>query len=134
MYLMFRKLSHVGIVVALAGGALAGLVIAQEGHPLTGSWHGDWGSSAKQRTPIVMFMKWNNKSVEGTLNPGKSGAPLKTVTLNPSDWTVHIETDTKDGQHISADGKLDDIGSYNRTITGTWTQGKAKGDFKLKRD
>ena len=81
-----------------------------------------------------MFMKWNNKSVEGTLNPGKNGAPLKTVTLNPADWTVHIETDTKDGQHVSADGKLDDIGSYNRTITGTWTQGKAKGDFKLKRD
>jgi len=47
---------------------------------------------------------------------------------------VHIEADTKDGQHVSADGKLGDLGSYNRTITGTWAQGKAKGDFKLKRD
>jgi hypothetical protein len=131
---MLRRLSHVGIAFAVAGGALAGLILAQEGHPLSGSWHGDWGSSAKERTPIVLFLKWNNKEVEGTLNPGKNGAPLKSVTLNPANWTVHIEGATKDGQAISADGKMGDIGSYNRTITGTWSQGKAKGDFKLKRD
>jgi len=118
----------------VAGGALAGLIVAQEGHPLSGSWHGDWGSGANQRTPIVMFLKWNNKDVEGTLNPGKNGTPLKSVTLNPANSTVHIEGATKDGQKVSADGMLGDIGSYNRTITGTWTQGTAKGDFKLKRD
>jgi hypothetical protein len=33
-----------------------------------------------------------------------------------------------------ADGKIGDLGSYNRTITGTWTQGTAKGEFKVKRD
>jgi hypothetical protein len=131
---MLRRLSHVGIAFAVAGGALAGLILAQEGHPLSGSWHGDWGSSAKQRTPVVLFLKWNNKDVEGTLNPGRNSTPLKSVTLNPSNWTVHIEGATKDGQTIKADGQLGDIGSYNRTITGTWTQGKATGDFKLKRD
>ncbi|MEP6962198.1 MAG: hypothetical protein ABI995_08970 [Acidobacteriota bacterium] len=127
---MLRKL----LVAIMAGGALAALVLAQEGHPLTGSWHGDWGSTAKARTPIVMYMKWNNKSVEGTLNPGKNGSPLKAVTMNPADWSVHLEADTKAGEHVAADGKLADIGSYHRTITGTWTQGKSKGDFKLKRD
>jgi hypothetical protein len=131
---MLRKLSHVGIALGLAAGAFAGLMLAQEGHPLSGSWHGDWGTSATARTPIVIVMKWNNTSVEGTLNPGKNSSPLKTVTLNPADWTVHIESATKDGQPIAADGKLGDLGSYNRTITGTWTQGKSKGDFKLKRD
>lgn len=123
---MLRRLSYLGSVVAMAG-----LLAAQEGHPLTGSWHGEWGTA---KTPIVMFLKWNNKSVEGTLNPGKNGTPLKSVTLNPADWTVHIEGATKDGQAVSADGKLGDIGSYNRTITGTWTQGKSKGNFQLKRD
>ncbi len=129
---MLRKL---GIAISLVGGTLAGLMLAQEGHPLSGSWHGEWGvAAAKAKTPIVMFLKWNNKDVEGTLNPGRNGTPLKSVTLNPSDWTVHIEGATKDGQAIVADGKLGDIGSYNRTITGTWTQGKSKGSFKLKRD
>ena len=32
------------------------------------------------------------------------------------------------------DGKLSNLGSYNRTLTGTWTQGATKGDFKLTRD
>ena len=36
--------------------------------------------------------------------------------------------------HIAADGKLDNIGSYNRNITGTWMQGGVKGDFKITRD
>jgi hypothetical protein len=128
---MLRKLLSAG----LAGCALFAIAaLAQEGHPLTGTWHGDWGSDAKQRTPIVMFMKWNNTAIEGTLNPGRNGVPLKLVGLDPAKWMVHIEADTKDGQHIAADGKLEDIGSYHRTITGTWTQGSAKGDFKIRRD
>jgi hypothetical protein len=32
------------------------------------------------------------------------------------------------------DGKLDNLGSYNRTLTGTWMQGPVKGDFKVTRD
>ena len=131
MMLMLRKL----IPAALAVGVLFALAAsAQEGHPLTGTWHGDWGPSAKQRTPVVMFMKWNNTAIEGTLNPGRNGAPLKSVTLDPAKWMVHIEADTKDGQHVVADGKLENVGSYHRTIAGTWTQGSAKGDFKLRRD
>lgn len=122
----------------LAGCALFALwamnAPAQEGHPLTGSWHGDWGSDAKSRTPIVVFMKWNNTAMEGTLNPGRNGVPLKSATLDPAKWTVHLEAETKDGQRVVADGKLEDIGSYHRTISGTWTQGSAKGDFKLRRD
>ena len=48
---------------------------------------------------------------------------------------VHFEADAKDKAgnpvHVVADGKLENIGSYNRTITGTWTEGDAKGDFKI---
>ena len=62
---------------------------------------------------------------------------LKTVTLDSSKWTVHIEADGKDEKgnptKVVADGKLENIGSYNRTISGTWTQGTAKGTFRLKR-
>ena len=27
---------------------------AQEGHPLTGTWYGDWGTSQTQRTQITV--------------------------------------------------------------------------------
>ena len=109
-------------------GAVAGL--AQEGYPLNGSWHGSWGDKKN----IVLFMHWNSKSVDGTLNPGPNSVPLKVVTLDPVKWMVHIEAQLKDGSKVVADGKLDNIGSYNRTITGTWNQGSAKGDFKVTRD
>ena len=64
--------------------------------------------------------------------------PFKVATLDPSNWTVHFEADGKDSSgnpvHIVIDGKIDNLGSYNRTIAGTWTQGAAKGDFKVTRD
>ena len=107
---------------------------AQEGHPLSGSWHGEWHPAAGKRTPILLYMKWDSKAITGTINPGPNAVPLKVATLDPSNWTVHFEADAKDGSHIVIDGKLDNIGSYNRTITGTWTEGPAKGDCKLTRD
>ena len=32
------------------------------------------------------------------------------------------------------DGELQNIGSYNRVITGTWTQGGTSGDFTVMRN
>lgn len=117
---------------------LAGLALAQEGHPLGGSWHGDWGAPAEKRTPVFIFMKWDSRNIVATLNPGARAVPLKIATLDPSNWTVHFEGDGKDPSgaavHIVIDGKLENIGSYHRTITGTWMQGSTKGDFKITRD
>jgi hypothetical protein len=111
--------------------------LAQEGHPLTGSWHGEWHSGSEKH-PVLFYMKWNSKTVEGMINPGPNAMPLKVVNLDPSNWTVHFEADGKDkagnALHVIADGKLENIGSYNRTITGTWTEGSTKGEFKLTRD
>lgn len=111
---------------------------AQEGHPLTGSWHGDWGPSPTQRNRLVFSMKYEAPNVTGIINPGARAMRIQTVTLDPANWTVHIEADGKDQAgkpvHVVADGKLDNIGSYNRTISGTWTQGSVKGDFKITRD
>jgi hypothetical protein len=117
--------------------ALVPSLVAQEGHPLTGSWHGEW-HTASEKHPLLFYMHWNSKIVEGTINPGPHAIPLKVVNLDPSNWTVHFEADGKDqagnSVHIVADGKIDNLGSYNRSITGTWTEGATKGEFKLTRD
>ena len=116
---------------------LAVAALAQEGHPLTGTWHGDWGP-ANQKTHLVLFMKYDSKNVVGLINPGPRAIPLKTVTLDPTKWAVHLEGDGKDQAgnpvHIEADGKIDNLGSYNRSLSGTWTQGATKGEFKVTRD
>jgi hypothetical protein len=120
-----------GLVVGVAG-------FAQEGHPLTGIWYGDWGPNATQRSSLTIQMQWDGKSVTGLANPGPESYPLKVVTLDSSKWTIHIEADGKDEKgvvsKVVADGKLENIGSYNRTISGTWQQGNQKGTFRLKRD
>lgn len=124
-----RLTTLLSLIVALA--ALAG---AQEGHPLTGSWHGEWHPTPDKKIPVLIYMKWNSKAIEGTINPGRNAAPLKVAELDASNWTVHLEGDTKDQKHIVIDGKLDNIGSYNRTITGTWSEDGMKGELKLTRD
>jgi hypothetical protein len=133
---MIHRRKILALLCAVAFSAV--LAIAQEGHPLTGTWHGEWSPTPGQHARIVMFMKWDSKNITGTINPGPKGGPITAATLDADKWTVHLEGDTKDASgklvHISADGKLDNIGSYNRTITGSWTQGGAKGDFKITRD
>jgi hypothetical protein len=120
----------------LALGAFLGLAVsglAQQGHPLSGTWSGDWGPTPTQRNHVTIVMDWDGKQVTGQINPGPDSVPLASVFVDVPNWTVRIEANAKDG-HIAAEGKLEDIGSYHRTIKGSWTQGTVKGDFKLTRD
>ena len=117
---------------------------AQFGHPLTGTWSGDWGPTKAKREHLLVQMNYDGKQVTGAINPGANGFPLKTVTVipgteeNPGVWTVKWEADGKDAAGkavtILVDGKLENLGSANRVLTGTWTQGGVKGDFKLTRN
>ncbi len=126
---------------AACGLACLGIVvsgIAQEGHPLTGTWSGDWGPTTTQRNHLTFVMNWDGKNVTGTINPGPDSIPVGSVLLDVTNWTVRIEADAKDQSgravHIAAEGKLEDIASWHRKITGTWVQGTTKGDFRLTRD
>lgn len=117
---------------------LAVLAYTQEGHPLTGTWYGDWGPTSTHRNDVTVIMSWDGKNISGIINPGPDAIPIKAATLDSSKWTVHLEADAKDREdtvvHYVIDGKLDNLGSYNRTLTGTWSHGAVKGDFKITRD
>jgi hypothetical protein len=104
----------------------------QEGFPLDGTWRGEWGAAEKRQ--VVIVMKWDGKNINGTINPGPSSVPFTTASLQPSDWAVHIEARSRDGVPIVIDAKLGDIGSYNRTLTGTWNQAGVDHDFKIARE
>jgi hypothetical protein len=175
------------IVLAL----IAGSALAQEGHPLKGTWLGDWGPSKTTRNQVFIIMDWDGKAISGTINPGTENIPIKNATLTPPtpqparggggagggrggggrgggrggnnppdgaaaapppppppppaqtapaapvqpDWLFHFEADAKDrggnAVHYVVDGKIDNIGLANRTISGTWTVGTTKNDFRL---
>jgi hypothetical protein len=132
---MGRQTFHLGCLFAYLGMAVS--AFAQQGHPLTGTWNGDWGTAPDQRTQITVVMMWDGKEVKTVINPGPDSV-LGSVSVDVVDWTVRIAADLKDQSgkpvHVVADGKLADLGSYHRTISGTWRQGAATGDFKLTRE
>ena len=81
---------------------------------------------------------WDGTQVTGLVNPGFEHMALQNATLNPQDWTVHFEVESKDaaGKAVRCvvDGKIDKLGSDTRTLTGTWVCGTVKQNFKLTRD
>jgi hypothetical protein len=113
-------------------------LVAQQGHPLTGTWAGTWGPDPQQRHHLTFVMTWDGDKVSGTINPGPDAIPIGNINLDLANWIVHIEAETRDASgapvRIVAEGKLENLGSYHRTISGTWRQGSAKGDFRIVRD
>lgn len=108
---------------------------AQFGHPLKGSWSGDWGPDKERRTRVLLQMNWDGKTITGAINPGPNAMPLTRATLDPDSWTVRLEAESKDvaGRTVRSviEGKLENIGAYRRVLSGTWTEGGTKGDFRL---
>jgi len=115
-------------LLTLAGSRVA----AQEGFPLDGTWRGEWGTEPSN--PVVIVMKWDGRNINGLINPGPRSFEFTQAILEPGNWTVRFEADTPDGQHVSIVGTLEDIGSYNRKIEGTWTQGGTEHTFKIERE
>ena len=141
-----------------------GAAIAQEGHPLTGTWYGDFGMTPAQRNDLTVIMKWDGANTTGMVNPGPNAVQIKTARLDvklgnpgqrgtpaqgntpavpavaptPSTFLVHFEVDAKNKaggmDHFVFDGTMKNVVAGNRTITGTWTCGTTKGDFKIQRD
>ena len=110
---------------------------AQEGHPLKGTWLGDWGPSKTDRNQVTVLMDWDGKQISGQINPGPGAIPISKATLEPKGWLVHLEADGKDSAgkpvHYVIDGKIENLGLYNRSIVGTWNHDAVKGDFKISR-
>jgi len=127
------------VILALSvAGLMSGTpAAAQEGHPLKGSWLGTWSSNQIHGNDVVVVLNWDGKSVTGMINPGTDNIPVKSATLNPEGWVVHIEADAKDksGAVVSyvIDGKIENLALHNRTITGTWKNQKGNGSFKIAR-
>jgi uncharacterized protein DUF6152 len=103
--------------IVIAACLLAGRIgIAQEGHPLTGTWVGDIG-----QRHVTVVLEWDGKNVTGTINPGPNASQIRAARIDPAMWSVHLEADG--AAHIVVDGGLANIGSASRTFTGTWTEG-----------
>ena len=126
------------VVCALAASATGTPLFAQEGHPLVGTWRGEWGHNAKQRHDLTLVMEFDGKMVTGLINPGFESMKLIKVALDPATWTVRFDSETKDGSGkaipVVIQAKFEDLPSRHRSLLGTWVQGTRKGDFRITLD
>ncbi len=115
------------------------LFASQYGHPLKGTWSGDWGPTSETRHRVLLELHWDGKAISGTINPGPNAVPLQKASLDLSTWNVRFEAEGA-GPVAGAkvryliEGKIENLGAYRRVLTGTWTQGGQRGDFRLIRN
>src|SRR5438045_7579729 len=99
-----RMRARLFCAVAILAVMLTPAAVAQQGHPLVGVWSGDWGPTQSERHQIVMELKWKDTTLSGTINPGeKDETVIKVGKLDSSNWTVHLEGDSKDAARIVVD-------------------------------
>lgn len=103
-----------------------------QGHPLKGVWLGDWGVGKEKRNPVIIEMNWDGKAITGSINPGPDAVVLTRAELDPGNWTVHLEAESKGTRYV-IDGRIENLGSLRRSMVGTWTQGNQQGSFKITR-
>ena len=120
-------------LVVLAGAA----AVAQEGHPLKGSWIGTWSGNTLHGNDVLLVLTWDGKNITGTINPGTDNMAIKNASLNPEGWVVHLEADAKDksGAVVTyvLDGKIENLAMHNRGITGKWKSQRGSGQLKINR-
>lgn len=106
---------------------------AQEGHPMAGTWQGEWGNG----NFLTLIMTWDGKAVVGTTNPGPTATDIGSVVVDSGNWTVTITTDLKDDAgkvtKFTLSGKLENIGSPLRKLQGSWKNGSDSGTMVLER-
>jgi hypothetical protein len=135
------------IVCIVAALAYIAPAFAQFGHPMKGSWSGEWWVKKGEENRILLDFDWDGKALKGMLNPGTDNAVLQNVKLQPppndvskamDPWILHFEADVKDASgkvvRVVVDGKLQNIGAYARFVTGTWSVGGRKAEFKVTRN
>jgi len=132
------------VVLLAATMALALSAAAQEGHPLAGTWYGDYGT-ANQRRDLTIIMKWDGRSVTGTIDPGPDARAITSAVLTitpgkPAPEGQSSTTATPPIFHVRLEfdgnifeGTIQNPVAGNRRITGTWTRGGEKGTFRLQR-
>jgi hypothetical protein len=125
------------IVTVFVACLVSAPAVAQEGHPLKGSWLGTWEPNKTHGNDVLLVLNWDGKNITGMINPGTDNMPIKNATLNPDGWVVHLEADGKDraGAVITyvIDGKIEGLSFPNRSVIGTWRSQQGKGSFKISR-
>lgn len=124
---MYKRLIK-GLAVILGIGLLSTHLSAQEGHPLKGSWIGEWTGNSDHGDFVLIVMDWNGEEVTGMINPGTDNMAIENVDLDPSDWSVEISA----GGH-TIEATIENLELPSRSLAGSWSSSNGRGAFEIVR-
>ena len=99
------------------------------GDSISGRWSGNWGPTPSHRHAVVLELKWDGKTLKGTINPGPNAFKLQSASFDPNTGAVHMEVDAGSMGHrlrYVIEAKVED-----GLMFGTWHHTKLQGDFRL---
>lgn len=110
------------------------IALAQEGHPLVGTWQGNWGEDNSLLTVII---NWDGEHFSGIVNPGPGSGEPQNITLDSSKWWVEMSLPVTDANLNSVPftlkGSLENITSRTRAVNATWHYNSESGSMRLER-
>ena len=125
------------LIALVASLAFVSPVVAQEGHPLKGSWLGTWGPSEDHTNVVVVIMDWDGQNITGVINPGTDNIQLENATLDPDGWVLRFEAEgesvTGSPLHYVVEGTIENLPFNDRFIRGTWRHENGSGPFEITR-
>jgi len=125
------------LLAAMAAIAALSIAVAQEGHPVKGSWLGVWESNETHGENVLVILDWDGRAISGMINPGTDNIAISDATLDPDGWVVTIQArgTNDDGEEVryTIEGSIMDLELPNRYIVGTWRSNEGRGDFEIRR-
>jgi hypothetical protein len=111
--------------------------VAQEGHPVKGSWLGEWQGNEVHGENVLVILDWDGRAITGMINPGTDNIAVTKAELDPDGWVLTLEADAKDRSgaaiHYVLEGRIENLELPNRSIVGTWQSQRGRGEFQISR-
>jgi len=127
---MRLKIGFAGLLLMFLLSCIHPAIAQQSADPLTGTWKGDWGPSATDRNSVTIELKWNGKTLTGTVNPGPDAILIETASFDPQTMKIHLEANyAPRNLRYVVDGTVE-----KDKISGTWNHPRRKGDFQVSRE
>lgn len=108
-------------------------LIAQEGHPLKGTWRGTITTGSTTR-PLVIIMDYKGDEITGMINPGRNSYNYTSAELDAPNWVLEASATTREGMDIRFQATLMDVGARNRYLEGSWSEEGSSYPFKITRE
>jgi hypothetical protein len=99
-----------------------------EADPISGTWTGQMGPNADNRTDITVELKFDGKTITGTITGPPNPGEIRSGTFDPKTGALKLEVLVKDDAGTVAifEGTV-----VNGTATGRVTFNNQTGDFKI---